>query len=80
VADGINTQAALPDLEGVVAAARATAADPDRFLVTVFAGLGGRWLDPDSAERRRLAAIGVHRLILIVHPDQDPENLPGPGN
>ena len=80
VADGINTQAALPDLEGVVAAARATTADPDRFLVTVFAGLGPRWLDPDSPERRRLAAVGVDRLILVVRPSQDPEDLPDPGN
>lgn len=80
VADGLNTQAALPDLEGVVAAARATAADPDRFLVTVFAGCGPRWLDPDSPERRRLAAVGVDRLILVVRPGQDPDDLPGPGN
>ena len=80
VADGINTQAALPDLEGVVAAARGAAADPDRFLVTVFAGLGPAWLDPDSAERRRLAALGVDRLVLVVRPDHDPRNLPRPGN
>ncbi len=80
MADGINTQAALPDLEGVVAAARATAADPDRFLVTVFAGLGPPWLDPESAERHRLSAVGVDRLVLVVRPDHDPENLPRVGN
>ena len=80
VADGINTQAALPDLEGVVAAARGSSADPERFLVTVFAGLGPQWLDPDSAERRRLAAVGVDRTVLVARPDQAPENLPGPGN
>jgi len=80
VADGINTQAALPDLEGVVAAARATAADPDRFLVTVFAGLGRPWLDPESDERHRLSAVRVDRLVLVVRPDHDPENLPRVGN
>jgi alkanesulfonate monooxygenase SsuD/methylene tetrahydromethanopterin reductase-like flavin-dependent oxidoreductase (luciferase family) len=80
VADGINTQAALPALEGVVAEARAAAPDPDAFLVTVFAGLGPDWLDPDSARRRRLDAVGVDRLILVVAPDQDPARLPHPGN
>ncbi len=80
VADGINTQATLPDLEGVVAAARARAVDPEGFLVTVFAGLGPPWLDPDSAERRRLAAVGVDRLMLVVRPGHHPENLPEPGN
>ena len=80
VADGINTQAALPDLEGVVAAARGASADPDRFLVTVFAGFGPPWLDPDRVERRRLAAVGVDRLVLVVRPDRDPGKLPRPGN
>ncbi len=80
VADGINTQAALPDLEAVVGAARAASADPDGFLVTVFAGLGRAWLDPDSPERRRLASVGVDRLVLVVGPGADPANLPDPGN
>ena len=80
VADGLNTQAALPGLETVVAAARAAAAEPDRFLVTVFAGLRPAWLDPDSAERRRLDGVGVDRLILVVPPGQDPATLPTPGN
>jgi alkanesulfonate monooxygenase SsuD/methylene tetrahydromethanopterin reductase-like flavin-dependent oxidoreductase (luciferase family) len=79
-ADGINTQAALPGMEGVVAAAREAAPDPDRFLVTAFAMMGPTWLDPDSAARRRLAAVGADRLILVVPPSLDPERLPDPGN
>ncbi len=79
-ADGLNTQAALPDLEAVVATARDAASDPGAFLVTVFAGLGPVWLDPDSAERRRLAAIDTDRLILVASPAQDPGDLPDPGN
>jgi alkanesulfonate monooxygenase SsuD/methylene tetrahydromethanopterin reductase-like flavin-dependent oxidoreductase (luciferase family) len=80
LADGINTLAALPDLEEVAIAARAAAPDPDRFLVTVFAGMGPTWLDADSGERRRLAAVGTDRLILVVPPGQDPDRLPDPGN
>jgi alkanesulfonate monooxygenase SsuD/methylene tetrahydromethanopterin reductase-like flavin-dependent oxidoreductase (luciferase family) len=79
-ADGLNTQAALPDLEEVAATARAAAPDPETFLVTVFAGLGPVWLDPDSAERRRLAAIDTDRLILVASSTQDPGELPDPGN
>lgn len=79
-ADGLNTQAALPELEGVVATARDAAPDPEAFLITVFAGMGPVWLDPDSAERRRLAAVGTDRLILVAAATQDPGSLPGPGN
>jgi alkanesulfonate monooxygenase SsuD/methylene tetrahydromethanopterin reductase-like flavin-dependent oxidoreductase (luciferase family) len=77
-ADGLNTQAALPRLEEVVGAARASSAHPDRFLVTTFASLDHRWLDPDSAPHRRLAALGNDRLQLIVRPDLDPARLPAP--
>ncbi|MET0159575.1 MAG: hypothetical protein ABW279_08840, partial [Acidimicrobiales bacterium] len=80
MADGINTLATLPDLAGVATAARAVAPDPDRFLVTVFAGMGPAWLDPDSGERRRVAAVGADRLILVVPPGLDPARLPDPGN
>jgi hypothetical protein len=79
-ANGLNTQAALPELEGVVATARGAAPDPEAFLITVFAGMGPAWLDPDSAERRRLAAVGTDRLILVAAATQDPGALPAPGN
>lgn len=78
--DGFNTQAEAPALEALVAAARAASPHPDRFLVTVFASMAPRWLDPDRPERRRLAAVGTDRLILVVRPGQDPAALPDPGN
>ena len=80
VGDGINTHATLPGLEALVAQARGSSADPDRFLVTVFAGLAPAWLDPDSPERRRLDAVGTDRLILVVRPGDDPAALPVVGN
>ncbi len=80
VGDGINTHAGLPGLEGLVDVARSSSSDPERFLVTVFAGLGGAWLDPDSPERRRLDAVGTDRLILVVRPGHDPDALPMVGN
>jgi alkanesulfonate monooxygenase SsuD/methylene tetrahydromethanopterin reductase-like flavin-dependent oxidoreductase (luciferase family) len=80
VGDGLNTHAGLPGLEALVETARRSAADPDRFLVTVFAGMGPAWLDPDSAERRRLAAVGVDRLQLVIRPGDDPDSLPTVGN
>lgn len=79
-ADGINTQAGLPGLEAVVGAARAAAPDPDRFLVTAFASLAPAWLDADSPERRRLAAVRCRRLMLVVPPALDPDDLPVLGN
>lgn len=79
-ADGINTPATLPDLEAVVAAARAAAPDPDRHLVTAFSTLAPHWLDPDDPRRRRLDAIACDRLILVVRPGQDPGALTDPGN
>ena len=36
--------------------------------LSVFAGLGDRWLREDTAERARLARLGVDRLILLVQP------------
>jgi alkanesulfonate monooxygenase SsuD/methylene tetrahydromethanopterin reductase-like flavin-dependent oxidoreductase (luciferase family) len=79
-ADGLNVPAQLPDLEDVITASWQAGADPDRFLVTAFAFLDPRWLDPDSVERQRLEAAGVHRLQLGVKPDLDPGRLPDPGN
>jgi alkanesulfonate monooxygenase SsuD/methylene tetrahydromethanopterin reductase-like flavin-dependent oxidoreductase (luciferase family) len=72
VADGINTQAWHPQLAGLVDAARAAHAragrDPERFLVTVFAGLEPRWLEEGRPERMRLRELGVDRLVLIGSP------------
>lgn len=80
VGDGINTHAGLPGLEELVDVARSVSSDPDAFLVSAFAGMGPEWLDPDSAERRRLATVGVDRLQLVVRPGDDPEALPVVGN
>jgi alkanesulfonate monooxygenase SsuD/methylene tetrahydromethanopterin reductase-like flavin-dependent oxidoreductase (luciferase family) len=80
VGDGLNTHAGLPGLEALVETSRSSARDPERFLVTVFAGMGPAWLDPDSAERRRLDALDVDRLMLVVRPGDDPDALPTVGN
>jgi alkanesulfonate monooxygenase SsuD/methylene tetrahydromethanopterin reductase-like flavin-dependent oxidoreductase (luciferase family) len=65
--DGFNTQAMHPQLADLVKIAReehaASGRDPARFIVTVFAGLDERWLDPASRGRQRLAQLGVERLI-----------------
>ena len=71
-ADGLNTQALHPDLRAMIATARearaAVGRDPATLMVTVFAGLSERMLRPDSADRQRLAALGVERLILLLEP------------
>jgi alkanesulfonate monooxygenase SsuD/methylene tetrahydromethanopterin reductase-like flavin-dependent oxidoreductase (luciferase family) len=70
--DGFNTQAMHPDLGGLGRVAReahqASGRDPARFSLTVFAGLGERWLRADTAERARLARLDVDRLILLTQP------------
>jgi alkanesulfonate monooxygenase SsuD/methylene tetrahydromethanopterin reductase-like flavin-dependent oxidoreductase (luciferase family) len=70
--DGLNTQAAHPQLGRMVEVARAARAesgrDPAGLLVTVFAGLGERWLRPGSGARQTLEGLGVSRLILLVEP------------
>jgi alkanesulfonate monooxygenase SsuD/methylene tetrahydromethanopterin reductase-like flavin-dependent oxidoreductase (luciferase family) len=80
VGDGLNTHAALPGLEALVDSARTVARDPEGYLVTTFAGLGPEWLDADSPERRRLDAVGTDRLMLVVRPGHDPDDLPTVGN
>jgi alkanesulfonate monooxygenase SsuD/methylene tetrahydromethanopterin reductase-like flavin-dependent oxidoreductase (luciferase family) len=73
VADGFNTQAGHPDLERLIGAAReAHRGRPGSFEISTFAGLSRRWLDPAGPERRRLAAAGVDRLIMLVPPPFDP--------
>ena len=72
VGDGFNTQAGHPDLEHLVEVARdAHRTRGGAFEVSAFAGLSRRWLDAEGAERRRLAAVGVDRLILLVSPPFD---------
>lgn len=71
-ADGFNTQARHPELAALLATARAARAAGGRpahgLLVTVFARLERGWLAADAPARRRLAALGVERLILLVAP------------
>lgn len=78
-ADGFNTQALHPQLADLVRLARdehATAGrDPARFIVTVFAGMEERWLKADSRARQALDRVGVDRLILLVAPPFDTEEI-----
>jgi alkanesulfonate monooxygenase SsuD/methylene tetrahydromethanopterin reductase-like flavin-dependent oxidoreductase (luciferase family) len=77
--DGFNTQARHPQLADLVRIAReahaAAGRDPDRFLVTVFAGLHERWLRPDSPNRAALERLGVDRLILLIEPPYHPAEI-----
>src|SRR2546427_405190 len=78
-ADGFNTQAMHPRLGDLVRLARdehaAAGRDASRFIVTAFAGLDERWLRPDSRARQTLERVGVERLILLVEPPSDPDEL-----
>jgi alkanesulfonate monooxygenase SsuD/methylene tetrahydromethanopterin reductase-like flavin-dependent oxidoreductase (luciferase family) len=77
--DGFNTQAMHPQLADLVKRARdehaASGRDPARFIVTVFAGLDERWLDPGSRGRQRLAQLGVERLILLEEAPYDVDTI-----
>lgn len=77
--DGLNTQAMHPDLDRLVGVARAEHAasgrDPAGFCVTVFARLDPAWVQPGSAARRRLAGLGVERVILLAAPPLDPREI-----
>jgi hypothetical protein len=44
-------------------------------VATVFAGLDRRVVSPDSSERAALARLGVARLILLVSPPFDPDQI-----
>jgi len=76
IADGINIPASHPRLGELVDVARAArrrvGADPDELMVTVLAQLGDPWLDPDSPARKRLAAVGVDRIVFLVSLPADP--------
>ena len=74
-ADGFNTQAMHPQLGDLVRVAReahaASGREASAFIVTVFAGMQERWLEPDSRARQMLARVGVDRLILLAAPPYD---------
>jgi len=81
--DGFNTQAMHPRLAELARVARdehkAAGRDASPFVLTVFAGLDERWLAPDSRPRQSLERVGVERLILLVEPPFDPEEIRGSG-
>lgn len=64
-ADGVNAFAGNPALADIVAAARAAhAGRPGRFEVSAWTPWDAGLVDPGHPERRRLAALGVDRLVL----------------
>src|SRR2546427_5558864 len=81
--DGFNTQAMHPRLGDLARLARdehtKSGRDAAHFIVTVFAGLDGRWLRSDSRVRQTLDRAGVERLILLVEPPFDPEEIRAAG-
>ena len=82
-ADGFNTQAFHPQLGALVQRARdehaASGRDASRFVVTVFAGLDERMLRADSRARQSLERAGVRRLILLVSPPFDADEIRSAG-
>src|SRR5262245_15234621 len=78
-ADGFNTQAMHPKLADLARVARdehkASGRDPSTFVLTVFAGLDDRWLDPTSRARQNLERLDVARLILLTGPPYDVEQI-----
>jgi alkanesulfonate monooxygenase SsuD/methylene tetrahydromethanopterin reductase-like flavin-dependent oxidoreductase (luciferase family) len=82
-ADGFNTQALHPRLGDLVRLARAERAaagrDVDSFIVTVFAGMDERWLRADSRSRQLVERVGVDRLILLLAPPFDPDEIRAAG-
>jgi alkanesulfonate monooxygenase SsuD/methylene tetrahydromethanopterin reductase-like flavin-dependent oxidoreductase (luciferase family) len=77
--DGFNTQAMHPRLADLARVARdeyqKSGRDPSTFLLTVFAGLDDRWLQPDSRARQMLERLDVARLILLTEPPYDPDQI-----
>jgi alkanesulfonate monooxygenase SsuD/methylene tetrahydromethanopterin reductase-like flavin-dependent oxidoreductase (luciferase family) len=77
--DGFNTQAMHPQLAELARIARdehtASGRDPSTFVLTVFAGLADRWLEPASRARQHLERIGIARLILLTEPPYDPDQI-----
>jgi alkanesulfonate monooxygenase SsuD/methylene tetrahydromethanopterin reductase-like flavin-dependent oxidoreductase (luciferase family) len=81
--DGFNTQAFHPQLADLARVAReehrAAGRDPAGFVMTVFAGLEKRWLEPDARARQMLERVGVDRLILLVSPPYDAAEIRAAG-
>jgi alkanesulfonate monooxygenase SsuD/methylene tetrahydromethanopterin reductase-like flavin-dependent oxidoreductase (luciferase family) len=77
--DGFNTQAMHPKLTELARLAREEHAksgrNPADFVVTAFAGLDDRWLDPTSRARQHLERIDIARLILLIEPPYDPDQI-----
>ena len=77
--DGFNTQAMHPKLADLARVAREEHAKSGRnsadFVMTVFAGLDDRWLDPTSRARQHLERIDTARLILLIEPPYDPDQI-----
>jgi alkanesulfonate monooxygenase SsuD/methylene tetrahydromethanopterin reductase-like flavin-dependent oxidoreductase (luciferase family) len=77
--DGFNTQAMHPRLADLARVARdeyqKSGRDPSTFMLTVFAGLDERWLQPDSRARQVLGRLDVARLILLTEPPYDPDQI-----
>jgi alkanesulfonate monooxygenase SsuD/methylene tetrahydromethanopterin reductase-like flavin-dependent oxidoreductase (luciferase family) len=77
--DGFNTQAMHPRLADLVRTARdehtAAGRDAAAFVVTVFAGMDERWLRPDARARQMLERAGVDRVILLLSPPFDVDEI-----
>src|SRR5438094_916238 len=82
-ADGFNTQALHPRLADLARLARDEHTKAGRnaadFILTVFAGLDERWLKSDSRVRPMLEGIGVTRLILLIEPPFDVDEIRAAG-
>jgi alkanesulfonate monooxygenase SsuD/methylene tetrahydromethanopterin reductase-like flavin-dependent oxidoreductase (luciferase family) len=82
-ADGFNTQAMHPKLADLARVARDEHTKAGRstsdFILTVFAGLDERWLSADSRARQMLERAGVQRLILLLEPPFDPDEIRAAG-
>ena len=82
-ADGFNTQAMHPRLADLARLARDEHTKAGRnaadFILTVFAGLDERWLKSDSRVRPMLGGIGVTRLILLIEPPFDVDEIRAAG-
>lgn len=63
VADGVNIHWFEPDLEGLVATARSSAAERP-FVVTVESPITDEWIDPSGPFRAKLTALEVDRFLV----------------